>query len=103
MTGHTRKLMTIITEGILEAAVVRDVERLGAHGYTVVDARGKGAEGARNADWEASRNIRIEVVCDAETADAIASHLLEHYYEDYAMVLWATDIAVLRPEKFDKG
>lgn len=100
MEGKVRKLLTVITEAALEPALVRDIERLGAHGYTVTDARGKGNRGVRNAGWETSSNIRIEVVCDAGTAAAIASHLQQHYYAHYAIILFMTDVEVLRPERF---
>lgn len=100
MQSHTRKLLTVITEAALEGTVVRDLDRLNAHGYTITDARGKGSRGVRDAGWEASGNIRIEVVCEAETADAIAAYLQKHYYDDYAMILFMSDITVLRREKF---
>jgi len=100
MQSHTRKLLTVITEAALEGTLVRDLDRLNAHGYTITDARGKGSRGVRDAGWEASGNIRIEVVCEAETADAIAAYLQAHYHDDYAMILFMSDITVLRREKF---
>ncbi|CAM5339018.1 MULTISPECIES: hypothetical protein [unclassified Thauera] len=100
MNRHVRKLLTIVTEAALENLLVKDLERLGAHGYTVSDARGKGARGARTSAWDTSSNIRIEVVCDEATADAIAAHLQAHYYDNYAMILFMADVTVMRPEKF---
>ena len=100
MEGHSRKLLTIVTEAALESTLIRDLDRLEAHGYTITDARGKGGRGVRNAGWEASGNIRMEIVCDAEKAAVIAAHLKAHYYDDYAMILFVSDIKVLRPEKF---
>ena len=64
------------------------------------DVRGKGHRGPRDAAWDESDNIRIEILCDAEIADAIARHLQARYYDDYGMVLFVNDVAVLRPEKF---
>ncbi len=61
MKGHTRILLTIITESALEGRLTKEIERLGARGYTVTDARGKGHRGVRQASWEASSNIRIEI------------------------------------------
>ena len=100
MEGHSRKLLTIVTEAALESTLIRDLDRLEAHGYTITDARGKGGRGVRNAGWEASGNIRMEIVCDTEKAAVIAAHLKAHYYDDYAMILFVSDIKVLRPEKF---
>lgn len=100
MNSHMRKLLTIITEAAIEGVLVKDIESMGAHGYTVSDARGKGSRGARNSAWEANGNIRIEVVCDSAIADSIAAFLQVHYYDNYAMILFMTDVAVLRSEKF---
>lgn len=100
MVIHARKLLTIITETALESTLVRDLERLGATGYTITDARGKGTQGVRNAGWDANSNIRIEVVCDMETASAIATHLRDHYYSHYAMTVFLADVSVWRPQKF---
>ena len=100
MNSHARKLLTIVTEAAIEQLVLQDIERLGAHGYTVSDVRGKGRRGVRNSDWGTSTNVRIEVVCAQPTADTIAAHLKTHYYENYAMILFMSDVVVLRPEKF---
>jgi len=100
MSSSMRKLLTVITEAALENILTKDLERLGVHGYTITDARGKGSRGTRNAAWGESSNIRVEVVCDAATAEAIAAHLQARYYDNYAMILFVSDVAVLRLEKF---
>jgi nitrogen regulatory protein PII len=100
MALQHRKLLTIVTEAALEHELVEELERLGAHGYTVTEARGRGARGIRDASWDASANIRVEVVCTADTAHAIAAALRERYYDNYAMILFIGDVEVLRPEKF---
>ncbi len=100
MHQHHRRLLTIITESAIESHLLRDIERWGAHGYTITEARGKGARGVREGNWEANRNIRIEVVCEDSVAELIAAGLRQHYYENYAMILYLSDVDVLRPEKF---
>ena len=99
---HTEKvkLLTIITEASLERELARELERLGAHGHTIADVRGKGARGERNAGLDLTANIRLEVVCSAQTADAIATALRERYYDHYAMIIFIADVDVLRPQKF---
>ena len=100
ITSHTRKLLTIVTESAIEKDLCADIERIGASGYTVLDARGKGSRGVREASWKPSGNIQVEVVCNEETARKIAEHLKEHYYANYAMILYVSDVEVLRPAKF---
>lgn len=95
-----RKLVTIICEAELEARLAEDVLRLGARGYTVTEARGRGTRGVRDAAWGPSSNVRFEVVCDEPVMAAILEHVRSHYSDDYALVLFASDVQVLRPEKF---
>jgi hypothetical protein len=100
MNDNTRTLLTIITESSLEHRLVGDIDRFGAHGYTISDCRGKGAQGTRDGEWDYDSNIRVEVICSRETAAAITAHLHKTYYRDFAMVVFSDDVAVLRPEKF---
>ncbi len=100
MTNNICKQITIITESALEHRLTDDIQRLGAHGYTITNARGKGHRGVRNADWSTSSNIRVEVVCGASVAIAITEHFKEHYFENYAMILFTSDVEVMRSEKF---
>jgi len=95
-----RKMLVVVTEAALESHLTRDLDRLGAPGYTISDARGRGERGVRSSGWEAESNIRVEVICDDETARRIADHLRERYYQNYAMILSLSDVEVLRPEKF---
>jgi len=95
-----RKLLTVITEASIERKVTADVLKLGAKGYTVCGASGQGHRGIREADWDANRNVRIEVVCSEQVARAITEHLVDTYYKDYAMIVLLADVEVIRPEKF---
>lgn len=101
MTDNQCKLVTIVTEAILEDDICEALTTLGATGYTVTNARGSGSRGVRNAGWATSSNVRIEVLCSGELAKTIEQHLQKFYYENYAMVLFEADVAVLRPEKFN--
>jgi len=100
MPDETRKLLTIVTEAVLEADICQTLEELGASGYTVTNARGKGSRGVRDAGWSSSGNIRVEVVCSDELAHRIAEHMRRHYYDDYAMIIFENVVQVLRPQKF---
>jgi nitrogen regulatory protein PII len=64
MQAVYRQLVTIITEAVLESELTRQLEQLGARGYTITEARGKGSRGIRDAGWDEVRNIRIEVICE---------------------------------------
>ena len=100
MSESRCKVVTIVTESILEEDICEALTKLGATGYTVTDARGSGSRGVRNAGWSTSGNVRIEVICSVELAGRIEEHMQQFYYENYAMVLFETNVSVLRPEKF---
>lgn len=100
MEKTARKLITIITESVIEDKIIRAIEQLGARGYTVLDARGKGSRGVRDAGYDMSANVRIESVVDEATADAIIDHLNEHYFTDYAITCFVSDVDIFRPQKF---
>ena len=95
-----RKLLTIICETDLERKLSDDVMALGAHGYTVTEARGRGTHGERDAAWAPSGNIRMEVICETGVADAIAEHLRKTYFANFSMVLYMSEVDVLRGDKF---
>jgi hypothetical protein len=95
-----RKLLTIICEIDIERKLSDDVMALGAHGYTVTEARGRGTHGERDAAWGPSGNIRMEVICEEAVARAIAAHLEKTYFANFSMVLYMADVEVLRGGKF---
>ncbi len=97
-----RKLLTIICEAGLEKELTNCIGAAGASGYTVTDARGKGAHGLRDASWSDNANIRIEVLCDELVASALLDKLLNDYYQNYTLVTFVSDVGVLRPFKFTK-
>lgn len=99
---HTEKrtLLTVFTEASIEQLLIRDMDRMGIRGYTISDARGKGSRGVRDASWDESRNIRIEVICARQQAEELLTHLQARFYANYAMVAYFSEVEVLRPGKF---
>lgn len=98
MQSYPRKLLTIITEAVIEKEIVAMMGQLGVSGYTISDARGKGHRGVRDASWEPDANVRIEVVCEESLAQTIAAHLKENHYKNFAMILFMSDVDLLSPE-----
>ena len=92
------KLVTIMTEAVLENMLVSDIEALGAPGYSITDARGKGSRGKRDAGWAPHANIRIEVICDAATAQVLCQALSDRYGDNYPMLMTIADVTVLMPD-----
>lgn len=100
MEQFPRRLLTVVTEAVLERELVAELEALGVRGHTITDARGRGSRGRRQSDWAQDGNIRLEVVCEPALAERLAARLRERYYDHYAMILFMQDVNVLRPDKF---
>lgn len=93
------KLVTVIAEALLEDRLVQVIRALGASGYTVTRAAGRGSRGIRASEWE-GQNVRIETLVSAEVADRIMTHLAEHYFELYAVVAYLQTVEVVRGDKY---
>lgn len=100
LSTEKRTLLTVFTEASIEQLLIRDMDRMGIRGYTISDVRGKGSRGVRDASWDESRNIRVEVICARPQAEALLGHLQARYYANYAMVAYFSDVEVLRGGKF---
>jgi nitrogen regulatory protein PII len=100
MEQFPRRLLTVVTEAVLERDLVAELESLGVRGYTITEARGQGSRGRRQSDWAQEGNIRMEIVCEPSLAERVATRLRERYYDHYAMILFMQDVSVLRPDKF---
>lgn len=93
------KLVTIVTERILEDRLLRALDRLGAKGYTLTQATGRGSRGVRASEWEGP-DTRIESLVSPEVADAIVAHVAETFFEHYAVIVYVQDAEVVRGDKY---
>ena len=89
------RLVTVFCEAILESLVITEFDELGIVGYTVSDCRGRGTHGIRSGSWRLSSNIRIEVMCDEEVAERLASALSQKYDKDYGLLIVASNVDIL--------
>jgi hypothetical protein len=100
MTKYPKTLLTVVTEAVLEAALVRDARQRGAQSWVVSEVHGAGLEGVRDGEWEADRTIELKFICEPGVADAIAAHVLATYAKNYSVAMWFGAIEVLRPERY---
>lgn len=100
MSSASISLLTIITESAIESQIVSDLDQLGAPGYTICNARGRGHRGRRRASWSADSNIRIEVVCATEMAQELLKFMEQKYYDNFAMIAFFAPVNVIREQKF---
>lgn len=93
------KLLTIITEPLLEQKLVDLIQASGARGHTISDCRGDGSRGIRAGDLS-GKNIKIESVVSPEVAKKLMSILQKDYFPRFALIAFLTDVSVVRGEKY---
>lgn len=99
MKTTTLKLVTIVTERILEDRLLRTITDLGAKGYTLTQATGKGSRGVRASEWEGP-DTRIEILVSKSVADKIVEHIASDFFEHYAVIVYVQDAEVVRGDKY---
>lgn len=93
------KRVTIVAEAVLEPRLAADLERLGARGWTVLEARGKGSRGVRASAVDGT-NVQLETLVTAEVAERILTHVAERYFADYAVIAYVDTVEVVRGDKY---
>ena len=100
MKTHPMKLVTIICEALAREPVKKLLADAGAHGWTMFDVAGSGAQGERAGDIQEFGNIQVEVIVQPAVADRLLERLHREFFSRFAMVAYTSDIQVLRREKF---
>ena len=95
----TLKLVTIVAERILEDRLLRKILELGAKGYTLTQAAGKGSRGVRASEWEGP-DTKIETLVSQDVAQKIVDYVADTYFEHYAVIVYVQDAAVIRGDKY---
>jgi nitrogen regulatory protein PII len=93
------KLVTVIAEAIISDRLIREIQQLGARGYTATEVTGQGSRGVRASEWE-GKNVKIETLVSEEVAQKILALLLEHYFPNFAVVAYVHEVAVVRGDKY---
>jgi nitrogen regulatory protein PII len=93
------KLVTIVAPYELRDRLESDLQGLGATGYTVSRADGRGAHGARTGGVFKLGNVRMEAIVSPAVAEAILEHL-ERQAEDLEVVGFAQDIEAVPAKQF---
>lgn len=94
-----RKLLTVVVEAALEQRLAKDVERLGAKGFTISPAHGKGPRDLRAGDLEGG-NVRLETVVSNEVLERLLELLESKYFPHYACSAWVSQVEVVRDERY---
>jgi nitrogen regulatory protein PII len=107
MTQPATKVV-IVTEEIIMKGILKIIEDAGVHGYTVLAARGKGEHNLRSGTEPSVSarftNVQIEaIISDRAIAERIADAVGAKYFKNYAVIVYLTQVEVLRASKFVVG
>lgn len=93
------KKVTINAERLLRDQIIELLKKHGATGWSITAVEGEGSRGNRTSDFE-GRNAQIDTIVSPETADAIMAEIAATYFEDWAIIVYSSDVEVMRGEKY---
>ena len=94
------KLLTITCEILVQKNVIDLLHKHKVTGYTTYEVDGDGAKGLRGQGFKNEKNVKIEVILKEDKLQDIVEELTRTLFPDYAIILYVSDVGVLRPEKF---
>ena len=99
MSGQSFKLVTIVCEPVLLTSVLTKIRALGASGFTITDVRGEGSS-EKSSGEVPDQKTKIEVVVRSESSQMIMEAIAKEYFKNYSLIVYSSDIQVIRREKF---
>ena len=99
MTSRPFRLVTIISEPVVSKDIVLLAKKLGASGFTCSEVRGEGS-GDKSSGEVPDQKVKIEIVADSTLAEKLMSDVSAHYFKNYSIIVYSSEIQVLRPQKF---
>ena len=101
MRFHRAKMLSVTCEILARKSVIEILERHGIKSYTTYDVDGSGSSGIRGRGLQNEKNAKVEVITgDENRLHDAAEEISRTLFADYAIVLYVSDVGVLRPEKF---
>ncbi|MCW7492692.1 hypothetical protein ND861_08840 [Leptospira sp. 2 VSF19] len=94
------KLITIIADEAIQDRLVQELKFLSVKGYTISDAIGEGINQKHLTSWE-GKNIRLESLVSETKAKKIFEIMTERYIDKYPMVIFMSDVEVIRKDRFN--
>ena len=94
------KLLTITCEILAQKNVIEILHKHKVSGYTTYEVDGDGARGIRGQGLKNEKNVKIEVVLSEEKLQDIVEEITRTMFSNFAIIVYASDVGVVRPDKF---
>jgi len=100
MKLHTVKLLTITCEILAQKNIIEILKNHEITGYTTYEVEGNGARGLRGQGLQTEKNVKVEVILREEKLSGVIEEISRTLFADFALVLYVSDVGIVRPEKF---
>lgn len=94
------KKISIVLERVLKNDIIDLIKAQGAKGWTLTEVNGEGSRGMRASEFE-GRNFQIDTIVNEACAERILEQLSAKYFKNWSLVVYLSDIQVLRAEKYE--
>ena len=94
------KLLTITCEILAQKNIIDILKKHEISGYTTYEVDGNGARGIRGQGFKNEKNVKIEIILREEKLQDIVEEISRTLFANFAMVLYVSDVSVVRTEKF---
>jgi nitrogen regulatory protein PII len=94
------KLLTVTCEILAQKNVIDILSKHKITGYTTYEVEGNGARGLRGQGLKNEKNVKVEVIIGEEKLSDVIEEISRILFANFAIVLYVSDIDVLRVEKF---
>lgn len=100
MKLYDLKLLTVTCEILAQKNVLALLDRHKVSGYTTYEVEGNGEKGIRGQGLKNEKNVKIETVLSEEKLHGVVEEIARTMFSDFAIIVYVSDIHVLRTEKF---
>ncbi len=100
MKLYNVKLLTITCEILVQKNIFEILKNHKITGYTTYEVDGDGTRGLRGQGFKNEKNVKVEVIMHEEKLSDVIEEISRTLFANFAIVLYVSDIGVLRPEKF---
>ena len=100
MKLYNVKLLTITCEILAQENILEILKKHEITGYTKYEVDGNGARGWRGQRYKNEKKIKIAVLMREEKLQDVHEEISRTQFANFAIVLYVSDVGVLRPEKF---
>lgn len=100
MKLYNVKLLTITCEILAQKNILEILKNHKITGYTTYEVDGNGTRGLRGQGFKNEKNVKVEVIISEEKLSDVIEEISRMLFANFAIVLYVSDIGVLRPEKF---